>query len=175
MKIKTFVSISIIISLFLIGNILLFGLGRSLFFLYYLIFISCIFIIALLFIKQFIANKGDFRFLIIMALILAIPVSFFAENAKAYYDLSYDSNLRQEITSEIEQITAKIEYYNEYIDYLDAQISIFKENSDKLSAQIDKIKAENTPVQRPLTYYYVYEYEDDEYEYEEEDEEDDDD
>lgn len=173
MKIKTLVSWGLVLSLFLVGNIMLFGLiSLTWFFFAYIIFISIVFAIAFSLIRNLLKDKSDMGFLIAMAVVMVISISFFAENAKAYYDTSYDLLSKEELMSEIGQISAKNEYYEEYIDYLGSQIKEFQRNSDKLQSQIDKIKEEN-PDSASATYYYIYDDErEDEYEYE--DEEDDD-
>ncbi len=142
MNLKITVAVSLVLSFFLVGNILLFGISpSSLFFYLYFFFSICWLALLAYSIKSMLSGKGDFAVLVVAILFFAFAITFFMQSVKTYSDKNQEfiSN-NKELMLQINNLSNANDYYLSYADYLNQQIDVSRSNSIKTEAQIAAIQ-----------------------------------
>jgi hypothetical protein len=149
MKTKLLVGIALILTIFLVGSIILFGLSQFPTFTYaYFGFVLLCFVLLAYSIRNVFVNKGDFAVLIFAIVFMALAVTLFAQSAKSYVDKNQQlTESNQAIISQIESLGKTNDYYVSYISYLNGEINFHQKNSITLQAQIDQIVQQNNQQQ----------------------------
>jgi len=128
------------------------------------------------------ALKGDLAFILLEILIICGSVSAMIGGASYFQDMAQSN--QQEIDAlshETEVAAADIEYYSEYIDYLNGELERVEQGNDDLAQLIEEEKNKPLPVIEPAPepepeiVYEYYEEEDDRNYYDDDEHEEDDD
>ena len=168
MNSKSILAVSLFISFFVAGNIIIFGIAKSFFIPTYFLFCFFFLVILIYSLKNNFKKDKDLYFALFIAFIITLFAAYTAAAAFNYLEKKQEFlNQNQTLKFEIENLTSTNDYSLNYIEYLKDQIQIAKENSEDLQDRInDFISAgsQTTPLTRG-----VIEREDEEHELEEED------
>jgi hypothetical protein len=151
MKAKIFVGIALILTIFLAGSVIIFGLSQLPTFTYlYFSFVLLCFVLLAYSLRKIFVNKSGLVILAIAIILMTLAAAFFAQSAKSYLDKNQrftDSN--QELISQIDNLKKTNDYYISYISFLNNAIVSSQENSLNLQAQIDQLIQQNNQVTQP--------------------------
>lgn len=143
MKLKIFLALALIISIFSASTILLIGLLKSSVFPYiYFIFILIFLVISLVSIKSIFPEKTNISLALILIIFIALSISFFGTNLKIYSDKYQESvNKNSTLASEINTLVQSNAYYQTYITFLNNEISKTKNDAKTIQAEINQINS----------------------------------
>jgi len=170
MKLKIFVAFVLFVTVFLIGSIFLIAFFKSPAFVYlYFIFSLLLFIAVSASMKMAYPEEIKLSFVLIIAIFIAIALTFFGNSVKTYYEKNKEITSNLDSNSQIVNIEAKNQYYTEYINFLGTEILNIKQASLDLQNQIDNFIAQqntanqavNTQNNTPIIIYEDEEEEDD--------------
>jgi len=148
MSLKTSVSWSLVLSIILFGNIVVFGLVNTNFIFIYFLFSFLVLLFILYLAKDIFTNKRDIILTTIMVLLIAITLSYTADAFKANYDKSQAFNIdNSELISQIDVLSKTNDNAISYISSLQDQIKTIQTNTQKIQEQIDSINLQQTPPQ----------------------------
>lgn len=150
MSSKLSVGIISVIVLFVVGNILLFGLLKNdiasfsginsndvLFPLAYLI--MCLAIMVFVINKLVMLKEpSDTLFFMFCGIVLCFALTFSATATKVYYDeISAASDLKEQSLNELKEIQLMDDYHTQFITYLNDQLLFYQNSSKNLEDKID--------------------------------------
>lgn len=166
MKLSVSLAFVLFISLFLAGNILIFGfITTKIFFILTYFFFSLFFILLVVYSMKKSFNSKDLLIVFIFVLLISVSAAYSAEGIKKYLDKN------QQMTKETEALSTQIDVMNQSLNYLKNQIIAVQYNSTLIQNEINSIKSnkvippQNT-IQNPVVPIIIYE---DDYEEEEDD------
>jgi hypothetical protein len=145
MKLKNIATISLILSLFVFGNIVIFGFLKKAFFLVHLFFTLSLFAVVLFSIKDILKNKGDLFLSLIMIILIAGLTSYSASTVKVYMDKSQEFGLSSKnLSLEIDNLSKTNDYLSNYSIYMNQQLKSLQNNSELMQSQINQLYQENS-------------------------------
>jgi hypothetical protein len=144
MKIKTLVAFALFIAVFLVTSIFLINFLKAPAFVYLYFIFAFLWLIAIsVSLKKAYPEEIILSFLIIIAVFIALSLTFFGSNVKSYYDKNkeiIDSNLL--LNSQIENLTKTNDYYITYVDFLNGEILKTQQATSNLQSQLENLIAQ---------------------------------
>ena len=117
------------------------GVSASVFPALYFILMTAFFVISLFLTRKLFKTKGDFAFLIVIAVIFTIFLSMFATALDSYMERSVDFKQKEsDVKHDIEAMNSNIDYYTKYIDYLNSQILDYNAKIDEMNGKITDLQ-----------------------------------
>lgn len=147
MKTKIVAAATLFFFSFLTLIIILFGLTTGKIFSFLFFSFSLIWLVTLVFsLRKNFEDKSNFSIALIMTILVALSLTFFAANVKAYLEKN-DSLLKEnELITQISEIENINDGYNNYLAYLQKEITTSEANIKNLESELIKIKSNSSQI-----------------------------